>query len=50
MGLQSFTLAKGPADVLNGSAVNIQLLMSESHQFRFDSESDPDPDTDSDPE
>ena len=40
--------SKGPGNVLNSSAVDIQLFMSESHSFAFDTESDSDPDSDAD--
>jgi hypothetical protein len=35
MRLQAFTQAKGPADVFDGSAANVQLLMFKSYYDGF---------------
>ena len=50
MAFQSFTYAKRPSDVLNGSTIDIQLLMSESHLYPLNSDCDIDTDADSDTE
>ena len=46
MSLQHFTIAIHPADVVDGCAIHIELLMPETHSVPFD----PDSDSDSDPE
>jgi len=42
MCLQLFAQTIGPANILDGSAVDIQLLVSEGHFFSVDSDPDPD--------
>ena len=44
MSLQRFTGAIRPADVFNGCAIHIELLMPETHVVPFDPDSDSDPD------
>ena len=48
MAFQAFTYAKRPSGVLNGSTIDIQLLMSESHLYPLNSDCDIDTDCDAD--
>jgi hypothetical protein len=40
-----FAQTIGPAHVIDGGMVNIQLLMFENDGYPFDSDSDPDPES-----
>jgi hypothetical protein len=46
LSLQQFTVTKSPANIFDGCAVDVQLLVSEVQSFPFDPDSDPDSDPD----